>query len=315
LAVSFNGPGGLTKIGAGTLTLTGSSSSTGATLVNAGGLALETTSARTASLGNTAITVASGATFSPTLAASPFSKFVNAGTTGSGTAGASLTLSPGSALSMVDGAISTFNLQQQNSFTGAALVIGGASGTAPTLTFEIGNAATGTDQIDVTKNASVLATGGKITIDALAGDTSLTSGSYNLITAAGGFSGTGGNGLTLSGTTITLDGTTYTLTLANSTTTKEVLSVSLLGAPRSTPSLADSDSLAHSPDSLFAGTASDIAENQSLAPGAAIPASAGELAKPFGTEVVPEPENWASGIAALFAVMLLARRPRMRKAS
>jgi len=94
---------------------------------------------------------------------------------------------------MVDGAISTFNLQQQNSFTGAALVIGGASGAVPTLTFEIGNAATGTDQIDVTKSASVLATGGKITIDALAGDTSLTSGSYNLITAAGGFTGTGGN--------------------------------------------------------------------------------------------------------------------------
>ena len=48
---------------------------------------------------------------------------------------------------------------------------------------------------------------------------------------------------------------------------------------------------------------------------AAIPASAGELAKPFGTQAVPEPENWASCIAALCSVLLLTRRLRIRKSS
>jgi hypothetical protein len=80
--------------------------------------------------------------------------------------------------------------------------------------------------IDVTKTVKVLATGGRITIDALAGDTTLTDGNYDLITSAGGFSGSGGNDLTLTDTTLVVDGTTYDFSLGNSTADDEVLTVS-----------------------------------------------------------------------------------------
>jgi hypothetical protein len=181
---------------------------------------------RTATLGNTAITVGAGATFWMHLAAVPFSTMVNAGTTGSGSAGATLTLAAGSALNMANSAILRFNLEQENSFAGPAFTIGGASGVAPALTFDIGNGATGPDSIDVTKTVKVLATGGRITIDALAGDTTLTDGNYDLITSAGGFSGSGGNDLTLTDTTLVVDGTTYDFSLGNSTADDEVLTVS-----------------------------------------------------------------------------------------
>jgi T5SS/PEP-CTERM-associated repeat protein/autotransporter-associated beta strand protein len=222
---NFSGAGGIAKSGSGTITLTGSNTYTGATSVAAGTLALTTGAGHTASLGNTAITVASGATFSATLGASPFSKTVNAGITGTSSAGATLTLEPGSSLSLGGPSLATFDLQQGSAFSGPAFTIGGASGIAPSLIFDIGNAAAGTDLLRVTRTVSVLATGGDITIDPLAGDTSLTAGSYDLIVSAGGFSGTGGNGLELSGTTLAISGTTYDLSLAHSTADDEILTV------------------------------------------------------------------------------------------
>ncbi len=149
-----------------------------------------------------------------------------AGSTAAGSGGATLTLNPGSAFSMKDGQIGAFDLEQETSFTGPAFTIGGASGITPTLTFDIGNGAAGTDVINVTKTVSVLATGGEVIIDAIVGDTTLTAGNYDLITSAGGFSGTNGNGLTLSGTTLAISGTTYDLSLANSTVDDEILTVS-----------------------------------------------------------------------------------------
>jgi T5SS/PEP-CTERM-associated repeat protein/autotransporter-associated beta strand protein len=233
-AMDFSGVGGITRVGFGNVYLSGSSTYTGATAVNAGTLGLTTGSANTAALGNTAISVASACAFAVNLGASPFSKMANAGTTGSGTAGATLTLNPGSTFTMAGTSLATFNLQQENSFAGPAFTIGGASGIAPTLIFDIGNAATGTDLINVTSTVRVLATGGDVTIDALAGDTSLTAGSYDLITSAGGFSGTNGNGLALSGTTLAISGTTYDLSLASSSTDDEILTVSA-SAPRAHP--------------------------------------------------------------------------------
>ncbi len=254
---NFSGVGGITKVGMGTLTLMSASSYTGATAVNAGTLALVTPYA---SLGNTAITVAQGATFAVNggfgpseSAAAPMAppagvvatinpgppQIVNAGTTGSGTAGATLTLKPGSTFSMAGSAIATFNLQQEASFSGPAFTIGGASGIAPILIFGIGNENAGTDLINVTKTVSLLATGGEIAIDPLAGDTSLTAGNYDLITSAGGFSGVGGNGFTLSDPTDVIDGTTYDFSLADSSTTAEVLTVSVAASPDIAPESAE----------------------------------------------------------------------------
>ena len=274
---NFSGAGGIAKTGSGTISLTGSSNYTGATAVAAGTLALTTGAGHTASLGNTAITVAAGATFSATLGASPFSKTVNAGTTGTSSAGATLTLGPGSSLSLAGPSLATFNLQQGSAFSGPAFTIGGASGIAPSLIFDIGNAAAGTDLLHVTRTVSVLATGGDITIDPLAGDTSLTAGSYDLIVSAGGFSGTGGNGLQLSGTTLAISGTTYDLSLAHSTADDEILTVT--DAP--------------------------------AAPSAAAPAGR-ESAPLVGTTAVPEPGTMMSMVSVfgMAGAWMLRRRGR-----
>src|SRR5205807_269974 len=61
----------------------------------------------------------------------------------------------------------------------------------------------------------------------ITGLTGITSGNYNLITSAGGFSGIGGNGFTLNTASLSANGTTYNLSLANSTTTNEILTVTV----------------------------------------------------------------------------------------
>ena len=122
-----------------------------------------------------------------------------------------LSLNSGSLFTMSgDSALGTFTLNG----TGTGLTLGG--GTVPALTFDIGDLATGTDRIIVTNNVSA-PSGGTITISQLAGLTSLTAGNYNLITSAGGFTGGGANGFTLSSSTLTVASVLYNLSLANST--------------------------------------------------------------------------------------------------
>ena len=300
----LSGTGGLAKSGHGTLTLSGASSFSGPTSVTAGTLGLMTGAAQTAALGNTAITVDTGATFFAILGASPFSNTVTAGATGAGTAGATgagtagatLALNPGSAFFMADNAIGTFSLRQEISFAGPAFTIGGASGKTPYLTFDIGNGATGADQIDVSKSVSVLATGGRITIDPLSGNTYIIPGNYDLITASGGFSGVSGNGLTLTSSNLSFEGKTYHLTLANSTTTAEILTVS-------GPIIADSPAAATSdPTSATHSTFS-------AAPFAAEPAGRFTNAT---IAAVPEPGAASSllSIAVLAAAWMLRHRPK-----
>gem|GEM_PF-2059002 len=189
----------LTKTGAGTSTLSGNNTYSGATSITAGTLQLTA-----GSLGNTAISLSG----TGTLAAQPGTATdINVGTTGAGTLGATLNLG-GRILDMTDGVISAFNLRQQASFAGTALTIA----TGATLKFNMGNS--GADLLAVTKAASVSGTI-NITLDTT-GATALTFGTYNLITAASGLT-TGspiwqfsGGGVTK---TFVVGGNSYKLTL------------------------------------------------------------------------------------------------------
>jgi hypothetical protein len=198
---------------------------------------------------------------------------------------------------MAGTSLATFNLRQEASFSGPAFTIGGASGIAPRLIFDIGNAATGPDLISVTKTVRVLATGGDITIDALAGDTSLTAGNYDLIVSGGGFSGTGGNGLALSGTTLAISGATYDLSLDESTAEDEILTVSA-----ATPS---------APESSFEGLNAVASELRGAPPHGPAAHGYNAVAPLVATNAVPEPGTTASLLAAFgIAAASLPRRRR-----
>jgi hypothetical protein len=194
--------------------------------VNSGTLALTTSSlAHTASLGNTAIVTGSGTTFIAGFGGTNPGALVVAGATGSGTAGASLALGPGSNFIMSGSAPLTFRLQQENSFAGPAFTIGGASGSVPALTFGLGQ--TASDLLAVTGTVDVLGIGAAITVNPLSGDHFLTAGNYDLITGA---DVVGGNLFTLTDPAVVVQGTTYDLSLSESGTA-EVLTVTSLGPP------------------------------------------------------------------------------------
>ena len=196
----ISGLGGLVKRGAGTLTLSGVSTFTDSTMVAGGTLKL----ASGAALGNTAITVGSGAT----LATNPASTTMAIGTAGAGTLGSMLTLGSGAVYDMTDGAVGTVALQQNASFAGTPLAISGA-----TLNFNLGSA--GPDTLAATLGAT---TSGTNTIGMTTVGTSLTiGGSYPLITASSGLGGAiwqfAGGGTALH---VFAGGTGYILNLAAS---------------------------------------------------------------------------------------------------
>ncbi|MCX6876009.1 MAG: Ig-like domain repeat protein [Verrucomicrobia bacterium] len=187
---------GITKAGDGTLALTNANTYTGATTVDAGTLKLTG-----GSLANTAIAV----TGTGTLAVQPGSATaISAGTTGAGSAGATLDLG-GQTFDMTDGAVSTFNLQQQDSFASTALTIADGA----TLKFNLSNSTA--DRLAVTRTASVSGTV-YLTVDTTGA--TLLSSSYTLVTAAAGLTDAGWQ-FTGGGTTkgVTIGATNYTLTL------------------------------------------------------------------------------------------------------
>jgi autotransporter-associated beta strand protein len=201
VAGAISGLGGVQHIGTGTTTLLGNSTYTGATNISAGRVVL----APTASLGNTAITVATGASLNTQ---------TSSGVLNIGSGLASLTLAPGSSFDMTDGATGTVKLLGTAGST--ALTIGAATGAPATLSFEFGPASA--DQLAITGNASVLASGATINVEALASDTSFTPGSYPVITASGGL----GSNFNLSSSEVNIGGNLYNLALINSSTAETV---------------------------------------------------------------------------------------------
>ena len=155
-AGSVSGNAALTKTGGGTLTLTGTSTHTGATTVSAGRLLLNGT------FGDTALTVASGATLG------------GEGQIGSA-AGGGITLQTGATVS-------------PGSATGARGTLtaaGGFSGTSSTLVFDLTNSPAGTnDRILVTNGSGYLA--GTNTFQVNFTDGVLGAGNYKLIDCAAG---------------------------------------------------------------------------------------------------------------------------------
>ena len=204
----ISGLGGITKTGAGTETLSGNNTYTSTTVVNNGTLKLSA-----GSLGNTAISF----TGIGTLAIQPGSATtINLGTTVAGTAGATLNLGS-QTFDMTDSFVSTCNLQQQASFATAGLTVA----TGATFKFNLGNSSA--DKLAVTKAASVAGTV-NVTVDTT-GATSLTPGTYNLITAASGLTTssptwqfTGGGTSKL----VTVGGLPFSLTLVPSATAIQV---------------------------------------------------------------------------------------------
>jgi autotransporter-associated beta strand protein len=219
---SISGIGSLTKNGSFALTLTQAHTYTGPTAINAGSLILAGSSTV---LGNTAVTVASGASFP----VHPGGGSITIGSTATASAGASLALAAGTgtnagaSFDMVDGGIGTVNVQQGAGF-GNGLILGGAgtSTNAPGLSFEIGNSLGSIDLLAVSGAASVGLSGAKITFAGLPGATSLTTGDYAFITASGGL---GGAGFALSSTTLSVGSHSYNLSLVDSTATSEVVTV------------------------------------------------------------------------------------------
>jgi autotransporter-associated beta strand protein len=205
----------------GTMSLTGANTYSGATNVTGGALILS----GSGSLGNTAITMGTGTTFT----ASALGGTLNAGSTSTVSVGASLNLGVGSAFTMGDAtAGGTFNLLQGTGFSGNALTVGAASGAAPVFTFDAGKVG-GNNLADLLAAGGVMfinATGATISINQLG--TALDNGTYNLITY-GSKSGTGSFSFTGGATKINVGGgRAYTL---NITATAEQLVVANVSTP------------------------------------------------------------------------------------
>jgi autotransporter-associated beta strand protein len=224
LAVQSSVPGGLLTLNGantftggltltnGTLTLGGTNVYTAATAVNGGTLKISPGG----SLSNTAITVASGATF----AANPGSGTISLGT-GSTSANASLTLNGGATFSMVDGATGTLLLNPGSTTTSTILSIGNSSAAA-NLDFEISSSGGDLLQINGSGQISYGADGGIIFITGL-GSTVPTTLTYTLISDTAGGLGTGS--LTLGGNIVSFGSTAFTLDLTASTSTAEILTL------------------------------------------------------------------------------------------
>ena len=197
LAQVIQGIGNLEQAGTlstATTTLSAQNTYTGTTVVSGGKLLLDGSASTPFNmLGNTAIGVSNNAVNSEfdVKTFGPSGGVVNAGTTTAGSAGATLNLDSSTVFGMQDGNVGTFNLRQQASFGAGttALTLNGA-----TLNFDLSSA--GADLLAV--NVGSAAVSGTNTIGLAVVGSTLTPGTYPIITANTGLAGTYqfSNGLT-----------------------------------------------------------------------------------------------------------------------
>ncbi len=235
----ISGIGSLTKLGTGTLTLTGSSSYTGPTGVNTGTLVLGANSAVAAA---SSVTVKSGATLSLVGNAQLASNsiFIQPGGLFNVTA-ASPAFSLGTGQTLTAGRTGTPGTDIQGSVTlsGGAVNIGNGVGTiatltAPTGTFTLGGGAVNFDVTNVsttsggtndTVNVANLALTGPTTLNINPIDYSLGSGFYKLFNTTGSISG-GTSNLILNLQNIALGSTRQSFSLV---TTSNAVELDVIG--------------------------------------------------------------------------------------
>jgi autotransporter-associated beta strand protein len=186
--------------GAGSLTLTTANAYTGPTTINSGA---ELVLGSGGSLPNSAITV-NGTLLAET------------GNGGIGAGSASLNLNSGSTLSLVAGATGSLTVN-------GGMTIGGSSGPA-TIDLEIDTDTSTADSITVTGGALNFGTGGGlINLTDIGATTVPTNGTeLTLLTDTGGL---GTHSFTLSQGSLLIDGQSFLLSLANSTSTSEIVTL------------------------------------------------------------------------------------------
>jgi fibronectin-binding autotransporter adhesin len=200
----------------GTQTFSGGNTYTGATTLTAGTLAL----GAGGSLANTAIAINSGATFAPTVGTS----VGNTGTTG---AGATVTLNSGGTLALVDataGTYGTFTIKQNAGDTGNVLTLAGGA-----LQFNIGTSTSATlspsDMLAVIGGTGAVSVSGStsITLNTAAATSLFAGATYDIMTATSGLASAN---LSLANPNVVVGGALYGLSLAGSSASTEVVTVS-----------------------------------------------------------------------------------------
>jgi fibronectin-binding autotransporter adhesin len=224
-----NVPTGVTMATVGnTLTIAGNNGWSGPTNVNAGTVILTPATI----LGDTAITISNSATM---LA----SAGVIAGNTNSATGGATVTLQSGGTLSLADGTVGNFSVNQGASFTGTALALDGG-----TIKMDLGPGSPALDEVVVNQGNIDVEGSNTLFLSLVAGTTTLTPGTYNLFaTTSGAITGETTGGFAFSATdagftnvnsttdTVTLSGGTYTLTLTDPGGVAEAINIVAVPEP------------------------------------------------------------------------------------
>jgi fibronectin-binding autotransporter adhesin len=192
---SAAGTTALNKNNLSTWTISGASTYTGPTSVNAGTLAL----VNSGSLAKTAMTVNNSGTF--------------AALAGSGalSSAGSISLNSGSTFTMVDGSTGTFNLTGTGTGTGLTV------NTGSLLSLELSSDTALSDTLNVSGPVTVASGGGKISLVGLGTSAPNSSTVYTLISAPGGGLNTGG-GFALTNRAVMFGGTAYTATLTDTST-------------------------------------------------------------------------------------------------